>query len=163
MALSNIEINRLLQKLPTTAPYFCEVAPSDAVFSVPQHRPLLYVRNTQGSQFPGLHWVAIFVDKCNKAFFFDSNGCEPQKEFKVFLEKFSSYMWWKRQIQSPVSQCCGHYCIYFLFKCCAGKSAKNAMNRFKTSNLSKNDNYVQKWYHKMKLLTGNYINQRIQY
>ena len=74
------------------------------------------VINTDTSQEPGEHWVAIYMHNTN-AEYFDSFGLPPlHKEIINFLDKISPNGWSYNTIcfQSLHSQTCGNYCVLFL-------------------------------------------------
>jgi len=89
----------------------------DGVFSIDTlpDRPRLLVCNTDPSDKPGRHWVAIYVDDdCNRGEFFDSFGRRPDDVFERYLNRHcSSWIFNDRQLQSVTSKFCGHYCIYY--------------------------------------------------
>jgi len=98
------EIDRFLrQRLPDF----------DGVFSIDTlpERPRLLVCNTDPSDEPGRHWVAICVRE-GRGECFDSFGRAPNAIFARYL----NCVYWTfndRRLQSIVSRFCGHYCIYY--------------------------------------------------
>ena len=87
----------------------------DGVFSIdtlPEH-PRLLVCNTDPSNEPGRHWVAMCV-RDDRGEFFDSFGRAPNAIFERYLNRHCSYWTFNdRRLQSIVSKFCGHYCIYY--------------------------------------------------
>jgi len=88
----------------------------DGVFSIDHlpDNPRLLVCNTDPSDKPGRHWIAIYVGDDGCGDFFDSFGRRPS----LYLERYMnrnclSWNFNDRQLQSVVSKFCGHYCIYF--------------------------------------------------
>ena len=86
----------------------------DGVFSIdtfPEH-PRLLVCNTDPSNEPRRHWVAISV-RDGRGEFFDSFGRAPNGIFERYLNRHCLYWTYNdRRLQSIVSKFCGHYCIY---------------------------------------------------
>ena len=88
----------------------------DGVFSVDTlpDDPRLLVCNTDPSDKPGRHWIAIYVDENGRGELFDSFGRRPNVDFEHYMNRHcSSWNFNDRQLQSVVSKFCGHYCIYF--------------------------------------------------
>jgi len=100
----------------------------DGVFSVdnlPEH-PHILVCNTDPSDKPGRHWIAIYVDHEGRGDFFDSFGRRPNADFERYMNRHClSWNFNDRQLQSVVSKFCGHYCIYF----CIARSNGNDMRK----------------------------------
>ena len=79
---------------------------------LPPRRPLLLVCNTDTHDKPGEHWVALYIDRHGE--FFDSFGQPPHQIFKRYLEKYcNSFVYSSRQLQSSISQYCGHYTVFY--------------------------------------------------
>jgi len=75
--------------------------------------PRLLVCNTDPSDEPGRHWVAISI-RDGRGEFFDSFGRRPHEVFERYLNRHCSYWTFNdRRFQSVVSEFCGHYCIYY--------------------------------------------------
>jgi hypothetical protein len=71
--------------------------------------------NTDKSDEPGEHWVAIYRGDC--AIYFDSFGLAPmQEEIIHYLDTVSPNGWVHNTIpfQSIYQDTCGMHCIYFL-------------------------------------------------
>lgn len=71
--------------------------------------------NTDTSNLPGTHWVAILT-RDNEAYYFDPFGYPPPLKIASWLNKyFSNWSHNQRQIQSITSNYCGYFCLYFLY------------------------------------------------
>ena len=46
--------------------------------------PSAYVFNLDPSYKPGVHWVAVYIDRECLPEYFDSFGCPPQEKSKIF-------------------------------------------------------------------------------
>uniref|UniRef100_A0A1I8BN71 ULP_PROTEASE domain-containing protein n=1 Tax=Meloidogyne hapla TaxID=6305 RepID=A0A1I8BN71_MELHA len=63
----------------------------------------------------GEHWVACYSDNPSIVEYFDSFAEEPNCDMRQsMLGSFSKVKQNKFALQSPLSDTCGHYCIYFL-------------------------------------------------
>ena len=88
----------------------------DGVFSIDNlpEDPRLLVCNTDPSDRPGRHWIAIYVDENGRGDFFDSFGRRPNAYFERYMNRHClTWNFNDVQLQSIVSKFCGHYCIYF--------------------------------------------------
>jgi len=88
----------------------------DGVFSVDNlpEDPHLLVCNTDPSDEPGRHWIAIYVDNEGHGEFFDSFGRRPVVDFEHYMNRHClSWNYNDKHLQSIVSKFCGHFCIYF--------------------------------------------------
>ena len=83
--------------------------------------PFSIVVNTDTSNKPGHHWIAIYITKY-KIEIFDSLGFNPNNwliyptHIIQFVQKYlyGRYLTISKPIQSPYSNLCGLYCIYFI-------------------------------------------------
>jgi hypothetical protein len=88
----------------------------DGVFSCDRlpNEPRLLVCNTDPSNRPGEHWIAICVDYRGRGEYFDSFGREPSDNFRRYMNRHCvNWIYNDRQLQSVASRFCGHYCIYY--------------------------------------------------
>ena len=77
-----------------------------------QTRPWALVLNTDPSNKPGQHWLALFGPRDGgRIELFDSFGLEPKKYKLDSLAPLHTRI----QFQFASSAVCGHYCIYFLY------------------------------------------------
>ena len=86
--------------------------------------PSCLIVNTDPSNKPGGHWLAIYYNHNGESEFFDSYGLHPFfYGLDTYLEKTSS-KWTqnKKQIQSFYSNLCGYYCFFYLIAKCRGYS-----------------------------------------
>jgi len=112
----------------------------DGVFSIdnlPEY-PHLLVCNTDPSNRPGSHWIAIYVED-GRGEFFDSFGRRPNATFEHYMNRHcTSWNFNDRQIQSIISKFCGHYCIYFCILRSRGIDMRKIVRNF-TSDTALND------------------------
>ena len=124
------------------------VFPSDRLpLSVPQ--PSCLIVNTDPSDQPGAHWLAIYVDKDGVIDYFDSYGIPPQVEnMKNCLERHGSIVNINDTIvQSYMSAACGPHCIYFLILRCRGFPMQTITNMLSDSPFI-NDSFVTAYVNK---------------
>ena len=111
-----------------------------------KERPIAFVINTDKSDKPGEHWVALVIDKNNIAEYFDSFGFSPiccEIRSLLFKNKISSITYNKYQIQSYLSLTCGVYCILYIEMRCNNSSFRQFINLFSDNHLM-NDYLVTK-------------------
>ena len=126
------EIDRILRRQ-------CE-RDFDGVFSVDTipDRPRLLVRNTDPSYRPGRHWVAIYA-KDGRGEYFDSFGRRSSGEFERYMNRHCRYWTFNdKQLQSVVSQFCGHNCICYCLYRSSGIDMRKIVCSF-TSDTALND------------------------
>lgn len=106
-------------------------------------KPRLFICNTDPSNLPGEHWIAIYVDaNTHRGEYFDSFGRKPSANFANYMTKHcSSWSFNKKQLQSVISTFCGYYTCFFCMFRCRGFSLNNVVNRF-TSDTALNDSIV---------------------
>jgi hypothetical protein len=76
-----------------------------------EKRPCALIVNTDDTNLPGTHWLALYLG-IHSVEFFDSYGQNPliySLPINVSITHSS-----KRVIQSPDSNVCGHYCLLFI-------------------------------------------------
>jgi len=120
-------INRILRSLPSTQRQYAGCFPSDAL-NLPSRYPSAAVINTDESDQPGTHWVAVYMKSPSTVYYFDSYGIDPVANVEAFLSRFAHRTENSCIIQSVNSYVCGHYCIFFLIHCCRGFSYEQIMS-----------------------------------
>ena len=99
-------------------------------------RPELIICNTDPSTKPGKHWVLFYFDRDNVEFF-DSLGkgiANYGNEFLTFVKRFATTVSENKvRVQAPNTDTCGHYCLYYSYFRCKGKSMKSIL--FKMQNV----------------------------
>jgi hypothetical protein len=106
-------------------------------------KPRLLVCNTDPSNKPGKHWIAIFVDSKRRGEYFDSFGRKPAKAFENYMnEHCADWTFNAKQLQSIVSNCCGFYCCFYCALRCRGFDLTRVVKIF-TGDTGFNDSIVQ--------------------
>ncbi len=95
------------------------------------NKPRLFICNTDPSNQPAQHWIAIHVDDNGRGEYFDSFGRQPDKHFEHYMnEHCTRWTCNKRQLQSLISSFCGHYCCFYCMLRCRGANINRIVNYF---------------------------------
>ena len=93
---------------------FIDVFPADRLPRHPIRKPTLLVANTDRSDKPGQHWVAMYIDGEGYGELFDSLASRSRKTFVDFMNRnCTRWITNDMQLQSAVSRFCGHYCVMY--------------------------------------------------
>lgn len=119
--MNSNQLDRILGKNYYTKKYFKGVYSSN---NIPTYKifPHCFVANTDKKGTFGEHWVGFFIKDDKNAEYFDSYGEDPNRDITKFLSNFSKVNLNNRSIQSPFSDSCGHYCVYYIYNKCKGIS-----------------------------------------
>ena len=110
--------------------------------------PSCYVLNTDPSNEPGEHWLALFVTGPNDYEFFDSFAQLPAT---YGIDNLNVVCVMNFRLQSWTATTCGHYCIYFLVHRSLGHSVRSISNSFSKFHSDWNDKQVQNFVKKPSL------------
>lgn len=91
----------------------------------------LYIVNTDERGEPGSHWCVFYFDN-HTSEFFDSMGQSPD----YLTAQDRPYKYICEQLQSPHSNICAMYCIYYCYLRCRGNTLNNIVQS------CQNDEYV---------------------
>ena len=138
------QIESLLKRDPQSKKIFKKVCAFDQV-EQPTF-PSAYVVNSDPSNKPGEHWVAIYFDKKGRGEYFDSYGLPPSfLNLEEYMNRYSrDWIWNKKTLQALFSTVCGHYCVYFVLFRCRGKTLFDIVKPF-SPNLTENDRIVTRF------------------
>ena len=117
------QIDRILSMDTITSPFFQGVYSIDTIPLLREKSAI--VINNDESWEAGSHWLALFVDERKRLEFYDSYGKPPDfygHYLNNYVSHYSNVCWNSITFQSPTSNVCGHYCIYFLRRRCMGDS-----------------------------------------
>lgn len=111
-------------------------------------KPSAFVINTDPSDKPGKHWVAVYHKSNGEAEYFDSFGLPPLTPDILKHLEDNAFHWHYNPtiLQHYSSNTCGKYCILFLLLRSRGYSFCSIVNFF-TKQLRSNDKLV----HSLKL------------
>ena len=107
--------------LAGTRTRFLGVFHSDCL-PTPSSYPACLVANTDPKGEPGTHWVAFYYTSPSSVDFFDPLGLPPLIYSMPTPKLVHSNTY---PIQSPTSDACGQYCIYFLYHRSRGLSLRS--------------------------------------
>ncbi len=110
--MNTLEINKYLKDFSQ----FKGTYPKDLLPKI-YGLPIGIVINTDSSDEPGEHWVAVYIDRNGIGEYFDSFGLPPlHKEITDFMHENCPQGWLYNTItfQSMYSQTCGNYCVLYL-------------------------------------------------
>ena len=136
--LTNFEI----QKYYKNEPRFNGVYPRD---NLPRIKDGTYVINLDEYSDIGTHWVALYINK-NDVAYFDSFGVEQiPKEIKTFInsKNIETNIF---RIQAYDSIMCGYFCIGFIDFMLKGKTLTENTNLFSPNNFKKNDETILNYF-----------------
>lgn len=104
--------------------------------------PILMICNTDPHDKPGKHWIAIYIENSSYGEYFDSFGRPPEPPFERFLNQHCArWIFNDIQLQSIISQFCGHYCIFYCMHRCRDRNI-NAITNMLTLDTGLNDYLV---------------------
>ena len=105
--------------------------------------PRLLICNTDPSNKPGMHWIAMFVDSNGRGEYFDSFGRRPLDVFADYMnENCIDWNYNARQLQNITSSFCGFYCCFYCMFRCRGFDLIRIVNLF-TRDVDFNDSIVR--------------------
>ena len=80
-------------------------------------RPCGFIVNTDSSNLPGQHWIAVVLTRDGRGEVFDSFGELPPSELCIWMNKHcvSGWTFSKNFIQNIYSKLCGSYCLFNLY------------------------------------------------
>lgn len=112
------------------------------------HFPCGGIINNQPAHKSGKHWIAFWFDKDKTGEFFDSAAHPPEyysPNLLIFMKKNSKkFTFNDKQLQDNESATCGHYCLFYLYMKCRGKTLKEILQNF-DCDLLLNDKLVHKF------------------
>lgn len=134
--MNSLEILKNLSVIDT---HTVGVFPADQIPRV-WTKPTAFVLNTDDHTKPGMHWVAVHVDKLGNAMYFDSYGIPPfiPEHFNRLRKNCKHFRWNAVQLQSESSDTCGQFCLMFLDYMSSGLGIQTFLNNF-SDDLKKND------------------------
>ena len=109
--------------------------------------PSAYVINSDPSNEPGEHWIAVYFDKRGRGEYFDSYGLAPAfvgLEFYMDAYSLAGWIYNRKTLQALFSNVCGHYCVYYILFRCRGVPMHTIVSDF-TSNLTGNNSSISRF------------------
>ena len=113
--MNSIQLENLLKKYKPLKNKFLGVFSSNNIPNKECTRPFCFIVNNMRKGTVGEHWIACYSDNPSTVEYFDSFAEEPNCDMRQsMLGRFPIVKQNKFSLQSPLSDTCGHYCIYFL-------------------------------------------------
>lgn len=110
--LSTSDLNKICVKIPSfKGVYACDTLPNT------RERPSCFIANTDPSNEPGEHWVAIILKKNEQALYFDALGFPPIiPSLQQYLASNASngFKYNQLTLMDPDNKGCGYYAALFL-------------------------------------------------
>ena len=146
--MNTIELINILNKDKFSRKLFCGVLPIDELKKFKFRKPCSLIINTDESNKPGEHWIALFINKNGNLEYFDSYGIKPfKKEIYQFIKKHRMKLIYnKKKIQNSASINCGKFCLLFLLLRTRGFTMKKIIKLF--INNKNNDLLINKIFSK---------------
>ena len=151
--MDEVELTRLLLGNQVTSPYFCGVISHDQLNLRQTPETGFYICNTDDSNGPGEHWLALVWTNKGPVEFFDSLAKPPShydKDFVNFMiDKGPDYKYSTKRIQAVDSIMCGEFCVFYSYHRCKGYSMEHILTLFSDTHLKYNDVIVNSFVNKM--------------
>ena len=145
--MNTFQINQLLKKDPYAKQIFKGALARDQLPKTLPPTPVAYVVNTQASNHPGEHWVAIYFDRYGNGEFFDSYAFPAELYgFDTFMNQHSKQ--WianDKPLQSLFGVTCAYFCVCYIILRCREIPMRSIISRFSSSNLTENDRKVTRF------------------
>lgn len=149
--MDTLQILAALRKFKCVGKNNYGVFASDQLPMTPIKRPAFFIANTEPHTSTGRHWIAIYIPRYGVIEFFDSFGKKPHnRHFTAFLKTHSkrgrNFFFNIKRLQSNFTLTCGHWCLMFLRKRCAGQTMKKFVGEFSDTNFCGNDKKILQMY-----------------
>lgn len=121
-------------------PNFMGTFPKDRIPS-PKRLPASFILNLDIMNQPGIHWVAVLMNRDNTVEYYDSLAEKPLSELYVWKKKI---LYNNKPTQNIFAETCGHHALYYLYlRSVVGFSQVDTLNRiYKCPNP---DKYVKRF------------------
>ena len=93
--------------------------------------PSTYVFNLDPSYKPGVHWVAVYIDRRGLVEYFDSFGLPPPREIEGFLYTYvESWNYNNVPVQELYSTTCGQFDVFYIYQRCSGLTLESILRKY---------------------------------
>jgi hypothetical protein len=123
-----------------------ELDRSQRALGWPSTPPHTFILNTDTTNLPGQHWIAVFVTRENWGEVFDSYGLLPPTWIQRWMNEYTRG--WSHNpflVQPPNSNSCGQFCVYFLIRRSQANSMHAVLDSF-TTDFKYNERLVLSYY-----------------
>lgn len=140
------EIASALRSNDVTGTIFCGVYAADSVPITFAVLPASCVVNTDPTDEPGQHWIALFQCQAGVLEYFDSYGKDPAYHQLHLLPLITENRLVKQdyKLQSDLTTVCGQYAMFFIYNRCIGKSYSDILKLF-SRDVYANDKMVRRF------------------
>lgn len=140
--MNSAQIEKIMASSKVGRKFFRGCFPSDRLLH-PYKFPSAYIVNEDPSDQSGSHWVAIYFKNFDEVYYFDSFARDPVTNIEKFLKNYKKVRKNTKIFQSPFSNTCALYCIYFI--CMISLNASFDQTLKTLSNNPNPDVYVQRF------------------
>ena len=93
--------------------------------------PSAYVFNLDPSYKPGVHWVAVYIDREGLPEYLDSFGRPPPREIIDFLCTYAeSWNYNHVPVQELYSTTFGQFVVFYIYQRCSGLTLKSILRKY---------------------------------
>ena len=93
--------------------------------------PSAYVFNLDPSYKPGVHWVAVCIDRKGRPEYFDSFGRPSPREIKDLLCTYAeSWNYNYAPVQDLYSTTCEQFVVFYIYQRCSGLTLKSILRKY---------------------------------
>ena len=93
--------------------------------------PSAYVFNLDPSYKPGVHWVAVYIDRNGLTEYFDSFAHPSPREIKDFLYTCAaSWNYNHVPVQELYSTTCGQFVVFYIYQRCSGLTLESILRKY---------------------------------
>ena len=125
--MNSSQLRWILSNDKVTSRTFKGVYALDEIVHIKQKSfPSAYVFNLDPSYKPGVHWVAVHIDRNGHTEYFDSSGCSPPQEIKDFLYTCAE-SWNYNHVQELYSTTCGQFVVFYIYQRCSGLTLESIL------------------------------------
>lgn len=114
-------IDQLLRSNPVTKPHYGGCFPSD-MLPTPNQYPMTLVANLDPAALPGSHWVVIYIESPDSAYYFCPFGDPPRGILLRYLSRFTHVVRNICKFQPTDSLACGYFALYVVYRLSQGLS-----------------------------------------
>ena len=130
--MNSRQLRWILSNDKVTSRTFRGVFALDEIVHIKQKSfPSAYVFNLDPSYKPGVHWVAVYIDRKGRPEYFDSFGRPPPREIKDFLCTYAeSWNYNDVPVQELYSTTCGQFVVFYIYQRCSGLTLKSILRKY---------------------------------
>ena len=131
--MNSKQLRWILSNDKVTSRTFKGVYALDEIVHIKQKSfPSAYVFNLDPSYKPGVHWVAVYIDRKGHTEYIDSFGrpLPPPREIKDFLYTCAeSWNYNHVPVQERYSMTCGQFVVFYIYQRCSGLTLESILQK----------------------------------